>query len=64
MAKELKIKTIAEGVEYVETVDFLKAAGCDVIQGYVFAKAMPIKVFEQMLIEKENEHIIPVDTGE
>ncbi len=64
MAKELKIKTIAEGVEYVETVDFLKAAGCDVIQGYVFAKAMPIKVFEQMLIEKENEHFIPVDTGE
>jgi diguanylate cyclase (GGDEF)-like protein len=64
MAKELKIKTIAEGVEYVETVEFLRSAGCDVIQGYVFYKAMPIKEFEQMISEKKNESLMPVDTGE
>ena len=52
MAKELRIKTIAEGVEYTETVEFLKSAGCDVIQGYVFAKPMPIEEFEKLLLEK------------
>ena len=64
MAKELKIKTIAEGVEYVETVEFLKAAGCDVIQGYVFAKAMSVEAFELMLYEKENVYLVPADAGE
>ena len=64
MAKELKIKTIAEGVEYVETVEFLKAAGCDVIQGYVFAKAMSVEAFELMLYEKENIYLVPADAGE
>lgn len=64
MAKELNIKTIAEGVEYVETVDFLKAAGCDVIQGYVFAEAMTIEAFEQMLFEKQNVCLLPADAGE
>jgi diguanylate cyclase (GGDEF)-like protein len=51
MAKELQIKTIAEGVEYRETVDFLKAAGCDIIQGYVFARPMPLDAFERLLSE-------------
>ena len=38
MARELNIKTIAEGVEDMDTVEFLRKAGCNVIQGYVFAK--------------------------
>ncbi len=64
MAKELNIKTIAEGVEYVETVDFLKSAGCDLIQGYVFAKPMSIEMFEKTLSEKSGDCLTPVDTGE
>ncbi|WP_277407470.1 EAL domain-containing protein [Lacrimispora xylanisolvens] len=52
MAKELHIKTIAEGVEFTETVDFLKSAGCDIIQGYVFARPMPLEDFERLLSEK------------
>ncbi|WP_049791652.1 bifunctional diguanylate cyclase/phosphodiesterase [Lacrimispora saccharolytica] len=61
MAKELQIRTIAEGVEYVETVDFLTSAGCDVIQGYVFAKPMPIEAFDEMLLKKKGEALIPED---
>ena len=61
MAKELQMKTIAEGVEYVETVDFLTAAGCDVIQGYVFAKPMPVEAFDEMLLMKNGEALMPED---
>lgn len=61
MAKELQMRTIAEGVEYVETVDFLTAAGCDVIQGYVFAKPMPVEAFDEMLLMKNGEVLMPED---
>lgn len=49
MAKQLKIKTIAEGVEDTDTVAFLQSAGCDVVQGFVFAKPMPQQEFRNML---------------
>ncbi|MDL2236339.1 EAL domain-containing protein [Christensenellaceae bacterium OttesenSCG-928-K19] len=42
MAKALNMKTVAEGVENFKTVDFLRRIGCDIVQGYVFAKPMPI----------------------
>lgn len=59
MAKELQIKTIAEGVEYTETVDFLKTAGCNIVQGYVFARPMPVESFEKLL--KETVTMVPQD---
>ena len=59
MAKELHIKTIAEGVEFTETVDFLKSAGCDIIQGYVFARPMPLEDFERLL--GETKSLSPTD---
>ncbi len=49
MAKELRIRVIAEGVEDMETVEFLRGAGCDIVQGYVFARPMPLSEFEQLL---------------
>lgn len=47
MAKDLKLSVVAEGVETKEHVDFLKAAACDVAQGYYFAKPMPLEDFER-----------------
>lgn len=49
MVKELNIITVAEGVEQEEQVEFLKSVGCDLIQGYVFYKPMPIPEFERVL---------------
>ncbi len=49
MAKELQMVVLCEGVETREQVDFLKEAGCDVIQGYFFGKPMPIDEFESFI---------------
>lgn len=49
MARELGIKTVSEGVEEPEQVDFLRSKGCDLVQGYVFAKPMPAAEFSAML---------------
>lgn len=47
LAKRLEMKTVAEGIETKEQVEFLAEQGCDLIQGYYFAKPMPIREFEQ-----------------
>ncbi len=41
LAKELKIHTVAEGVETKEHIELLKELGCDIVQGYYYAKPMP-----------------------
>ncbi len=46
MAKKLGIHTVAEGVETREHIDFLKSLGCEIVQGYYYAKPMPFMEFE------------------
>ncbi|MBQ8798561.1 MAG: bifunctional diguanylate cyclase/phosphodiesterase [Lachnospiraceae bacterium] len=46
MAKDLRMEVLAEGVETADQKDFLKDARCDMIQGYYYARPMPIKEFE------------------
>ena len=46
MAKALSMETVAEGVEHREQVAMLRRVGCDIIQGFVFAKPMPLSDFE------------------
>jgi len=41
MAKRLKIKVVAEGVETADQLRFLSNAGCDIVQGYMLGKPMP-----------------------
>lgn len=45
LSKELHIGTVAEGVEELEQVEFLKKIHCDLVQGYVFSKPLPLKEF-------------------
>lgn len=52
MAKDLGLLTVAEGVETKDQVDFLTEIGCDIAQGYFYAKPMPIKDFEIMASKK------------
>lgn len=46
MARELKIKTIAEGVEKKEQREYLLEKGCDIIQGYYYSKPLSRDEFE------------------
>lgn len=48
LARRLDIKTVSEGVEAVPQVDFLRRAHCDMIQGYVFSKPVPVEEFERI----------------
>jgi diguanylate cyclase (GGDEF)-like protein/PAS domain S-box-containing protein len=41
MARKLRIRVVAEGVETVEQRDMLRAAGCDFGQGFLFAPPLP-----------------------
>ena len=49
MAHKLGLKVIAEGIETPGQENILRAAGCDYGQGYLFSKAVPPDMFEQLL---------------
>lgn len=49
MMKELGLEIVAEGVETEEQAQQLKKAGCDLFQGYLYAKPMPKEQFIDFL---------------
>lgn len=49
IAKNLKIKVLAEGVETEEQVKYLRKHGCDMIQGYYFYKPMPASEVQKLI---------------
>lgn len=53
MMKELGLEIVAEGVETEEQAQQLKKAGCDLFQGYLYAKPMPKEQFIDFL---DNHH--------
>ncbi|MDD2267173.1 EAL domain-containing protein [Sulfuricurvum sp.] len=46
MAKSLGLLTIAEGVETIAQLEYLREQGCNEIQGYYFSKPLPKEAFE------------------
>ena len=50
MAHALGLKTIAEGVETKEQLDFLKEQACDMYQGYYFSKPLPPDELENLFL--------------
>lgn len=49
MARSLKIKVIAEGVETQAQLKFLQEQGCNQIQGYIFSEPLPPEEFLELL---------------
>ena len=51
MAHSLKLKVIAEGVETLEQLDFLRSLNCDEVQGYFVSRPAPAEEITQILLE-------------
>lgn len=50
LAKQLQMNVITEGVETKEQVEYLKKVGCDMFQGFYFARPIPVDDFESEYI--------------
>ncbi|NUN59968.1 MAG: EAL domain-containing protein [Burkholderiaceae bacterium] len=49
MARNLELEVIAEGVETQEQKDFLVRHGCDLYQGYLLGRPMPVEALDAVL---------------
>jgi len=49
LARALKLKVVAEGVETVEQLAALRRYGCDMVQGYLFSKPVATEDIARML---------------
>jgi diguanylate cyclase (GGDEF)-like protein/PAS domain S-box-containing protein len=50
LARQLKLKSLAEGVETKEQLAFLRTRGCDSYQGYLFCRPRPAAEIEALLV--------------
>lgn len=55
MAKQLGMQVVSEGVETKRQAEFLSRIGCDFLQGYFYAKPMPIEEFDAFCADWERE---------
>ena len=49
LAHRLHLRVVAEGVETADQLDFLRAHGCDLAQGYFFSAPLPADDFLRLL---------------
>lgn len=55
MAHELGMKVVAEGVETLEDEQFLKLHGCDLAQGYLYARPLSLPDYGRWLASRESD---------
>jgi EAL domain-containing protein (putative c-di-GMP-specific phosphodiesterase class I) len=56
LARTLRLRTIAEGVETAEQRGFLRNCGCDEAQGFFFAKPMPPQELARIIKDGPEPH--------
>lgn len=64
MAHNLGLKVIAEGVETLAELSYLRQHACDEIQGYYFSRPLPAAQYETLLREQRRLLAPPPDEGE
>jgi diguanylate cyclase (GGDEF)-like protein len=63
MGHSLGMKVVAEGIETEVAAQLLRGFGCDIAQGYLYARPMPCQALEIWLEGKERTPIIAVPIG-
>jgi diguanylate cyclase (GGDEF)-like protein len=63
MGHSLGMKVVAEGIETEVAAQLLRAFGCDIAQGFLYARPMPCEALEIWLEGKERTPIIAVPIG-
>ena len=53
MAHQLDLKVVAEGVETASELAFLIDCQCDLVQGYLFSRPLPVREFERLLFDNK-----------
>jgi diguanylate cyclase (GGDEF)-like protein/PAS domain S-box-containing protein len=53
IAHSLKLEVIAEGVETIEQLNYLRKHNCNQIQGYYFSRPLPLLALEKLLLNKQ-----------
>lgn len=54
VAQQLQLKTVAEGVETEEQLEFLRESGCDMAQGFLFARPMPGEKYIDLISDAQS----------
>jgi EAL domain-containing protein (putative c-di-GMP-specific phosphodiesterase class I) len=58
MAKALRKKVVAEGVETAEQLAFLREYGCDLVQGYYYARPLVPAHFREYVQSRVDKKIL------
>lgn len=51
LGHELALNIIAEGVETIEQLEFLKSIDCDAVQGFLFSRPLPASDLESLIVK-------------
>lgn len=59
LAKSLELEVVAEGIETIEQAEMIFEQGCQMMQGYLFAKPLSVDQFEILLRDGGKAHHLP-----
>ncbi|MDP1526854.1 MAG: bifunctional diguanylate cyclase/phosphodiesterase [Rhodocyclaceae bacterium] len=56
LSRGLDLEVVAEGAEVIEQIDFLRAHGCELVQGFYYSRPLPAEEFALMLRNGPGTH--------